>query len=276
MGFLLGLEYVSSCLATAVNPPRPSQKVFIMMHRLLAPAFATLMAFPAGAMDLTELTDAERAQFRAEVRSYLMDNPQVIMEAVELLQTRDAEAQATADLSLVSDNAAAIFDDGYSWVGGNPDGDIVLVEFLDYRCGYCKKAHSEVAKLLESDGNIKLIVKELPILGDQSVLASRFAVATKQLAGDDSYQALNDALMAFNGDMTLPALRRLASTFGLDADAIEARMDSDEVTYEIAETRALAQKLKISGTPTFVMHDELLRGYLPFDQMKAVVAEKRG
>ena len=247
-----------------------------MMHRLLAPTFAAALAFPAGAMDLTELTDAERAQFRAEVRSYLMDNPQVIMEAVELLQTRDAEAQAVADVSLVSDNAAAIFDDGYSWVGGNPDGDIVLVEFLDYRCGYCKKAHSDVAKLLESDGNIKLIVKELPILGEQSVLASRFAVATKQVAGDDSYHALHDALMAFNGDLTLPALRRLASTFGLDADAIEARMDSDEVTAEIAGTRALAQKLSISGTPTFVMHDELLRGYLPYDQMKAVVAEKRG
>lgn len=247
-----------------------------MMHRLLAPAFAAALALPAGAMDLTELTDAERAQFRAEVRSYLMDNPQVIMEAVELLQTRDAEAQAQADVTLVSDNFAEIFEDGYSWVGGNPDGDIVLVEFLDYRCGYCKKAHGEVAKLLETDGNIKWIVKELPILGEQSVLASRFAVATKQVAGNDSYQALNDALMAFNGEVTIPALSRLASTFGLDTDAIVARMDSDEVTAEIAQTRALAQKLNISGTPTFVMHDELLRGYLPYDQMKAVVAEKRG
>tara|TARA_R110002072_G_scaffold54333_6_gene142631 strand:+ start:5398 stop:6216 length:819 start_codon:yes stop_codon:yes gene_type:complete len=261
--------------------PVPSVKeVFIMMHRLIAPAFATALtaalALPASAMDLTELTDAERAQFRAEVRAYLMDNPQVIMEAVELLQSREAEQQAQADLSLVSDNAAAIFDDGYSWVGGNPEGDIVLVEFLDYRCSYCKKAHSEVAKLLETDGNIKMIVKEFPILGEQSVLASRFAVATKQIAGGDSYRALNNALMAFNGDVTLPALRRLGLTFELDVDAIEARMNSDEVTREIAETRALAQKLNISGTPTFVLHDELLRGYLPYDQMQAVVDEKRG
>ena len=251
-----------------------------MMHRLIAPAlaaaFSVAMALPADAMDLTELTDAERAQFRAEVRAYLMDNPEVIMEAVELLQAREAEQQAQADFTLVTDNAAAIFDDGFSWVGGNPDGDIVLVEFLDYRCGYCKKAHGEVAKLLETDGNIKWIVKEFPILGEQSVLASRFAVATKQVAGGDSYHALNDALMAFNGDVTLPALRRLGETFGLDVDAIEARMDSEAVTREIAETRALAQKLKISGTPTFVMQDELLRGYLPYDQMQAVVAEKRG
>lgn len=247
-----------------------------MLHRLIAPALVASLALPVAAMDLKALTDEERALFRAEVRSYLMDNPEVIMEAVELLQSREAEQQVQADLNLVSDNAEAIFDDGYSWVGGNPDGDITLVEFLDYRCGYCKRAHGEVAKLLESDGNIRLIVKELPILGEASVLASRFAVATKQIAGDDSYKAVNDALMSFNGDITMPALRRLADTFDLDADAIEARMDSDEVTQEIAKTRALAQRMNISGTPTFVMQDEMLRGYLPYDQMKALIAEKRG
>ncbi len=247
-----------------------------MFTRLIATAFAAVLALPVLASDLKEFTDEERAQFRAEVRSYLMENPEVIMEAVALLENREAEAQAQADLNLVGDNADAIFNDGFSWVGGNPEGDITLVEFLDYRCGYCKRAHNEVAKLLETDGNIRLIVKELPILGEQSVIASRFAIATKQLAGDDSYKAMHDALMELKGEVSLPALRRLATTFGLDVDAIEARMDSDEVTMEIAKTRALAQVLDISGTPTFVMQDELLRGYLPYDQMQALVAEKRG
>ena len=247
-----------------------------MRTLLIAPVLAAALALPTAAMDLQALTDEERALFRAEVRAYLMDNPEVIMEAVELLQTREAEQQARADLTLVSDNAAAIFDDGYSWVGGNPDGDITVVEFLDYRCGYCKRAHDEVAKLLKSDGNIRLIVKEFPILGEQSVLASRFAVATKQIAGDDSYKALHDALMEYNGQVSLPALQRLASTFGLDANEITAHMQSDAVTQEIAETRALAQQLRISGTPTFVVQDELLRGFLPYDQMKAMIEEKRG
>jgi protein-disulfide isomerase len=247
-----------------------------MFTRLIAPALAFGLALPAGAMDLKELTDEERALFRAEVRSYLMENPQVIMDAVEQLQNQEAQAQAEADLNLVTDNAEAIFNDGYSFVGGNPDGDITLVEFLDYRCGYCKRAHAEVSKLLETDGNIRLIVKEFPILGEQSVLASRFAVATKQVAGGESYKALTDALMSYNGDISLPALRRLANTFGLDTDAIETRMDSEEVTAEIAQTRALAQALRISGTPTFVMQDELLRGYLPYDQMLAIIEEKRG
>lgn len=247
-----------------------------MFTRIIAPVFALALGLPASAMDLKALTDEERALFRAEIRAYLMENPQVIMEAVELLQNREAEEAAQADVALVANNKDALFNDGYSWVGGNPDGDITLVEFLDYRCGYCKRAHDEVAKLLETDGNIRLVVKELPILGEQSVIASRYAVATKQIAGHESYKALHDALMEFNGDVTLPALNRLATTFGLDGAAIEAHMNSDEVTQEIAQTRDLAQKLKISGTPTFVMQDELLRGYLPYDQLEIIVADKRG
>jgi len=247
-----------------------------MKHLIATTALMGILATGASAEALKELTNAERAQFRAEVRAYLFENPEVIMEAVEILQNRDAEAQAQADIDLVTAHADAIFDDGYSWVGGNPDGDIVLVEFLDYRCGYCKRAHGEVAQLLESDGNIKLIVKELPILGDASVLASRFAVAVKQVAGGDAYKSVADALMAFQGDITLPALRRLGETFSLDMDAVEARMNAPEVTAEIEQTRALANLLQISGTPTFVMQDELLRGYLPLDQMQALVAEKRG
>lgn len=247
------------------------------MKRLLATtALLTAVATAGLTEDLTPMTDEERALFRAEVRSYLFENPEVIMQAVEILQTREAETQAQADFDLVSQNADALFDDGYSFVGGNPDGDIVLVEFLDYRCGYCRRAHSEVAELLETDGNIKLIVKELPILGEGSVLASRFAVAVKQISGGDNYKAIGDALMSFQGDITLPALRRLGSTFGLDMETIEARMNSDEVTAEISQTRALAGALAINGTPTFVMQDELLRGYLPLQQMQAIVADKRG
>lgn len=247
------------------------------MKNLIAPALLALTcASPAISMDLTELTDAERAQFRSEVRSYLMENPQVIMEAVNQLQAQEAEAQAQTDFTLVSDNKDAIFNDGYSYVGGNPEGDITIVEFMDYRCGYCKKAFTEVEKLVNGDGNIRFIVKELPILGEQSMVASRFAIAAKIVAGDEGYKSVHDALMSFNGDITPTSLSRLAKSFDLDAEAIIEKMDSAEVTEEIAKTRALAQTLAISGTPTFVMQDELLRGYLPYDQMKAILEEKRG
>lgn len=248
-----------------------------MFRTLTATSLLALsLALPATALDLSQMSQEERANFRAEIRAYLLDNPEVIMEAVAALEEREQAAQAQADINLVSDNADELFNDGYSFVGGNPDGDITLVEFLDYRCGFCKRAHSEVAKLLETDGNIRLIVKEFPILGEQSVLASRFTVAAKQLEGGAAYKALHDALMEMNGDVNIRTLKRMASTFGLDADAIEARMDDEAVTDEIRRTRALAQRLQITGTPTFVLQDELLRGYLPYDQMQALVEEKRG
>ena len=97
------------------------------------------------------------------------------MEAVQILEDRQAAQEAEAGAGMIATNAEALFDDGYSYIGGNPEGDVTLVEFLDYRCGYCKRAHPEVAELLAGDGNIRLIVKEFPILGEESTLSSRFA-----------------------------------------------------------------------------------------------------
>jgi protein-disulfide isomerase len=244
-----------------------------MIRRLTASALALGigLAAPAHAFDMTSMTDAERDQFRNEVRSYLMDNPEVIIEAVNTLEARQAEQAATDDKSLVSANSDALFDDGYSWVGGNPDGDVTVVEFFDYRCGYCRKAHDEVKELVSSDGNIRYIIKEFPILGEDSLASSRFAIATKQVAGDEAYAAVYDTLMSFNGEVTETALRRISDTLGLDVEPILAKMDSDEVTAVIQETRELAQRLQINGTPTFVMQDQMLRGYVPLNGMRQVV-----
>lgn len=234
-----------------------------------------LIAGAAQATDLGAMTDDERAAFRAEVRAYLLDNPEVILEAVNLLEERQATAAAHADQQMIASSAKAIFEDGYSWIGGNPDGDITLVEFLDYRCGYCRKAMPEVDALLERDGNIRLIVKEFPILGEASVTSSRFAIATRLVAGGEAYAQVHDALMQLDGDPGDVTLRRLAGGLGLDAEAIMDKMSAPEVQQEILANRALAQKLQISGTPTFILADEMLRGYLPADQMEVLIAQKR-
>ncbi|MBY6137964.1 DsbA family protein [Leisingera daeponensis] len=243
-----------------------------------ATAAATALALagaPAQAFDISAMSEDEREAFGNEVREYILSNPELILEAVDLLEQRQQQAEAARDDVLVEENLAELQNDGYSWVGGNPDGDITLVEFMDYRCGYCRRAAPEVAKLLESDGNIRLVIKEFPILGDASVLSARFAVATKHAAGDDAYKQVHDALIEFGGEPNEVALRRLAEGLSLDADAIFAKMDSEEVTAELRQTRALAQKMAISGTPTFVLGTELLRGYLPADQMEIMVAEIR-
>ncbi|WP_102110050.1 DsbA family protein [Oceaniglobus roseus] len=242
---------------------------------LAASALALTLALPAHAEGLTDMTDAERAAFGQEVRAYLLENPEVLMEAISVLEKRQAEDQAKGDAQLLADNAEALFDDGYSYVAGNPEGDFTIVEFFDYRCGYCKKAAPEVTELLARDGNIRLIVKEFPILGDQSVLASRFALAVKKVAGDEAYGKIHDTLMELRADITESALRGVAEDAGLDADAIMAAMDDDDVTNIIAKNHALGQTLKINGTPSFVFGDEMVRGYVPLDTMQRLVEAKR-
>ncbi|MFC4213855.1 DsbA family protein [Pseudophaeobacter arcticus] len=238
-------------------------------------AALVLGSLPAQAFDLGAMTAEERAAFGAEVRAYLMEHPEVILEAVNLLEQQQAADEANRDVALVAANQDELYNDGYSWVGGNPEGDITLVEFMDYRCGYCRKAAPEVAELLQADGNIRLIVKEFPILGEASVFASRFAVATKQIAGDEAYEQVHDALITISSELNEVTMRRLAEGLSLDADAILAAMDSEAVTNELRRTRALAQNLAISGTPTFVLGNQLLRGYLPADQLKIMVDEQR-
>lgn len=248
------------------------------MKRLLTTTSLCLavLTAPAFAFDITSMNAEERAAFQEEVRAYLMANPQVILDSVNQMEAQQAAQQAQDDLALVATNAEALFEDGYSWVGGNPEGDITIVEFLDYRCGYCRKAHTEVEELIKSDGNIRFIVKEFPILGDASTVSSRFAIATKQVAGDDAYKAAHDALIAFGGEPSEAALQRLADSLGLDGAAIIAQMGSDKITKEIADTRALAQRLSISGTPTFVMGGQLVRGYVPLSAMQQIVKKERG
>ncbi|WP_282093324.1 DsbA family protein [Epibacterium ulvae] len=229
----------------------------------------------AQALDLNSMTEAERSAFGEEVRSYLLQNPEVILEAIDLLEQQQQVAEVQRDNQLVQENLAELVDDGYSWVGGNPDGDITLVEFTDYRCPYCRRAMPEVAKLLAQDGNIRFVIKEFPILGEASLISSRFAVAVKQLEGPEAYKEVHDALFELPGEPNDVTLGRLAEGFGLDAEAILARMNEEVVTDELRRTRALAQRMAISGTPSFVLGDELLRGFLPADQMQLMAIAQR-
>jgi protein-disulfide isomerase len=253
-------------LMTGEMPMRPGLIAALMIG----------LATPAAALDLGNMSAAEQDDFRAAVRSYLIENPEVLMEAIAVLDQRQAEAAARNDATLAQFNREALFNDGYSWVGGNPDGDVTLVEFLDYRCGYCRRAHDEVAELVNGDGNIRFIIKELPILGEQSTLSSQFAIAVKQLHGDAAYFEVHEALMSMRNDATAESLTRLATAFDIDPAPVMARMTSPEVAAEIATTRSLADTLKITGTPTFVLQDQMLRGYVPLDQMQQIVAQLRG
>jgi protein-disulfide isomerase len=245
--------------------------------RRFAFAFVTcLLGTAALGQGLGEMSDAERQAFREEVKAYLIENPEVLVEAMDVLRARDDEAAANRDLQMLADNRDAIFGDTASWVGGNPDGDITVVEFVDYRCGYCKKAHDEVAELVKSDGNIRFVLKEFPILGEESLTASKFAIAVLQLHGADAYKKAHDALIALRGSPDAETLTRLASDLGLDAGPVMQRMDAPEVIAVIKANHELADKMEITGTPTFVIDQTMVRGYVPLDGMQQIVAGQRG
>ncbi len=247
-----------------------------MKRLILSAALAAFtVVTPAFATDIITMSDSERDVFRAEVRAYLMDNPEVLLEAIAVLEERQAAEATNNDVALLLENNDAIYDDGVSFVGGNLDGDITIVEFADYRCGYCKKAHPEIAELVTSDGNIRLIYKEFPILGPDSLTLANFAVATLMVAGPDAYEDINNALMSMRGGPSPEVLRDLAKAHDLDVAAVMAKMESDEVRQVIADNRTLGQALNISGTPTFIMGDQMVRGYLPLENMRAFVDELR-
>ena len=241
------------------------------MRLALALALSLALVTPA----VAQMTDAERTAFRDEVRTYLVENPEVLVEALDIYQARQEAAAASADVQLLADNKEAIFNDGVSWVGGNPDGNVTVVEFMDYRCGYCRKAFSEVQELVKSDGNIRYIIKEFPILGEGSLLSSQFALAIKQLHGDAAYKDAHNALMTLRADATPESLAQLATDLGHDPAAITAAMATPEVRAVIDANHALGQAMQINGTPTFVVEGTLLRGYVPLEDMRQIVADER-
>lgn len=252
----------------------------------LAVGLIASLALPAFAEDLPQtgavtgsaestMTQAERDAFRNEVRAYLLDHPEVLIEAMDVLQSREENAALARESQFIASNSAVIFANANDWVGGNPEGDITLVEFMDYRCGYCRKAYSEVDQLIKSDGNIRFVVKEFPILGEASMLSAQFAIALRQLHGDEAYGRAHDALMTLRGEPTPETLSRVATDLGLDPKPILDRMGSPEVQAVIAANYALAEQMDINGTPAFVLKDTVVRGYAPLDAMQGFVKDAR-
>ena len=145
----------------------------------------------------------------------------------------------------------------------------------EQKCGYCKQAFPEVAEVIKNDGNISFVIKEFPILGEQSVLAARFAISVKQNAGDEAYGKIHDAMMTFRGDFNDESLRRLSDQAGLNTAKVMAGMNAPAVDAVLNANHALASTLQIDGTPGFILGGQVLRGYVPHDALVQLVDEAR-
>lgn len=217
----------------------------------------------------------EKQAFGKQIHEYLVQNPETIQEALQVLDAQRLAAEQRQDIDLVAQNLEALENDGFSWVGGNPKGDITLVEFLDYRCGYCRQMHTIVEELIAKDGNIRLVIKELPVLGEESDISSRIAVATLHALGPEAYKQMHDILISYNGPLTQEAFESIAHKAGLDSAKILAKFSDDAVIQHIQKTANLAHNLNINATPSFVLGGQPVRGAKPIEFFEQIIAQIR-
>ena len=198
----------------------------------------------------------------------ILENPDIIMQAVAILQQREQERAAsganTVRLQLESDPNAPNL--------GDPEGDVTVVEFFDYNCPYCRSAGQTLQALLAADTNVRVIYREWPILGEDSVIAARAALAARE---QGKYEAFHWALMNGEGRVTEAVIFKVARDLGMDVAKLEADMVSPAVEAHIALSNALAQQLGFTGTPAFIVGDKTAPGMLSFDEITRLVADAR-
>ena len=229
---------------------------------------AVLVTPPGDGRAEVELPEAEVERI---VREYLLREPEIIMQAIEELQRR-REAQAAVDQrERLAGEREALSADARDPVLGNPDGDVTLIEFFDYRCGYCRIMAEPLQSLIAREPDLRIVMKEFPILGPDSLLASRAALAAHLQGG---YEAMHWALLAENR-IDEAVIMRLAEAQGLDVDRLLADMQADPVADHIQDNILLAQGLGVNGTPSFIIGDTVLPGAVPVERLAGLVAEER-
>ena len=215
--------------------------------------------------------EQETRAIESIARDYLIRNPDVILRSLEALQAREDAAKAEQIRLSVRQNREALERDPNSPVGGNPEGDVTVVEFFDYRCPYCKRVAPDVEQLLASDGNIRLVYKEWPILGPESVFAARAALAARE---QGRYLEFHERVMN-QQQVTERSVIDAAEDLGLDVDRLRADMEAPAVTAHLETTMELANLLEIGGTPAFVIGDQLLPGAASLDRLRSLVEDAR-
>jgi len=214
----------------------------------------------------------DRPQIERIVRDYLREHPEVILEAVDAFKKKQEEAELTDIKKAMAARRAEIVSDPSSPVGGNVKGDVTLVEFFDYQCGVCKSVHGMVADMVKSDGRIRRVYKDWPILGPESMFAARAALASRK---QDKYVAFHDALMEAKAPLSDQTVFATAKTVGIDIARLKRDMNDPEIAAILQRNFALADALHINGTPSFVIGNVLVRGARDLDSMRDLVARAR-
>ncbi|AWB21406.1 disulfide bond formation protein DsbA [Methylobacterium currus] len=235
-----------------------------------APGTAAQSPATSGAM-----TDAQRQAIESVVRDYLLKNPEVLQEAMAELEKRQQEAQKVAQASALKETRDTLHNSPHGFVAGNPNGDVTLVEFFDYNCGYCKRALTDLQTLIKGDPKLKVVLRDFPVLGPDSLEASKVALAAKQqLKGDklfDYHTRLLESRGRVNGERAIA----VAKEMGLDIAKLQKDMQAPDIQAALQENVGLGDKLGLSGTPAFIIGDEIIPGAVGVDPIRKTVAGVR-
>ncbi|WP_027135161.1 DsbA family protein [Geminicoccus roseus] len=212
----------------------------------------------------------DRAAIEEVVRDLLRREPELVMEALQALQAKRESEEAAQAKMAVSSNAEALKGTPAEVVA-NPEGDVTLVEFMDYNCGYCRRMTPTLRDLVEQDKGVRFVLKEFPILGPESVVAARAAVAARN---QDRYWDMHLALME-SEDISMEGVRVIAQQLGLDMAKLEADMNAPETDQVLAEDMQLARELGLRGTPAFVLGGEIIPGAVPPEQLQDMIGAVR-
>jgi protein-disulfide isomerase len=239
----------------------------------IACAFALLRSVPASA----QTTDAGKALAASEalqqaIHDYILAHPEVLIQSLRIAKEREESRVAEQNKALVASLKTDLVDDPNSPVRGNPSGDVTLVEFFDFRCPYCRQVEPFLQALIKNDHGLRVVVKELPILGPASVYAARVALAANK---QGKFEQFHEAVMAKRSNFDEATLLKLAEETGLALDRLRTDMNSPEVDAEIKRTTEIAKALRLSGTPAFIVGTELIPGATDLETLQALLDEAR-
>ena len=245
----------------------------LLTNSLLASVIA-LGAATAPTLADVPFKGEEKTAIETIIRDYLIANPEVLIEAMDALQTKQAHAQREARADVIAKAGDVLTDAPEGMVLGNPNGDVTVVEFFDYNCGYCRQALEDMNALIEADNNVRFVLKEFPILGPQSIEASRVSLAFRDLA-PQKYPEFHRALLARRSMADKASALEVAGDLGVEPDAIEAKMNDTGHIQELQAIQDLAANLQINGTPSYVIGGEVIQARVGIDGLKQAVENMR-
>ena len=215
--------------------------------------------------------DLELNEFNSLIKKYILENPEIIIEAIEIYQKKQNFKTIHKEKKLIKNFSSEIFYDKNSYQYGDINSKTTIVEFVDYNCGYCKRNHNIIMKFLKNNNNVRYVVKELPILGEKSLLASKIAVLIYLVDGSEVYKKFFDFLMTYKNQLNFEILKSFASKAGSTIKDFDNQINIQKVNSVIVNNLSLAEKLSINGTPTFIIGNSIIRGFISSEELQEII-----